>query len=174
MALQGTLGFQYVFLSEPSQSLWCRFYSLETESELSPAFSPCPPQAETEWCTLGSCLGEQPGVLGLMLRRHRRRRHLLFLPALHRQRCFLQTDFINGHVTGWCHLADGLGKVQSVTFIPAVPLLSSLHPLSMGPLNPLFTGWHSPSFRLWITLGPCSSQDSAFLERADYRSPGKL
>lgn len=51
-------------------------------------------------------------------------------------------------------LADSLGKVWSVAFSQAVPLLSSLYPPpSVDRLNPLCTGWHSPSWRLWTTPG---------------------
>lgn len=67
----------------------------------------------------------------------------------------LQTDFINGHVTGWCHLADGLGKVQSVTFIQTVPfstpstllhprqwpLKSTMHRMAQSQLQTLDRSW---------------------------------
>lgn len=49
------------------------------------------------------------------------------------QRCFPQTDLINGHVTGWCHLANGFGKVQSVTFIQIVPFSAPFTPCQWAP-----------------------------------------
>lgn len=179
MALQGTPGFQYVFLSEPSQSPVIPCYSLETVSELSSAFSPCPLRQKQNGALWEAAWGAArcPNTT-IDARRHSLRRHLLLLPALLMSSIFrgvfFRLIFINGHVTGWYHLADGLGKAQSVTFIQTVLFSVPSTPSSVSPLNPLCPGWHSSSCRLWITLGLCCSQDSAFLERADYRSPGKL
>lgn len=125
---------------------------------------------------LGSCLGSRsqgPKVDALQAKEIICCFFLLCLKSSLFRGIFLRLIFIYLHVTGWCNLAYGFGKIRSVAFIQAVPLSAPSIPLSVGPLSPLCTEWHSPSSRLWTTPGPCSSQDSA-LERTDYRSPGKL
>lgn len=125
----------------------------------------------------GKLPGDLPGVPPLMLLTGTGEGGICcFFQLCLRLQSFLLTDFINGHMTGWCHLADGLGKVQSVTFTLTVPFSTSstlLHPYQW-PLKSTMHRMAQSHLQTWIALGPCNSQDSAFLERADYRRPGKL
>lgn len=64
MALQGTPGFQYIFLSEPSQSPVVPVLLTRDCIRAKSSFLSLPPQAETEWRSLGSCLGSGPVSTG--------------------------------------------------------------------------------------------------------------